>query len=132
MKRAIVASFLTLVMVGAPVAAEAVSVSSAHGAGTQYRQVSYNNGAKVTGKLRVKVAADVKVYYEGRVDWPSALCADTTIGRYTTNTASKTSVTRGGTISMFAGTCKNAKVKSRVSRDIPNQPDPSGNWSAAY
>lgn len=131
-KKAVVAFMLTLLMVGSPVAAEAVSVSSAHGVGTQYREKSYNNGAKVTGKLRVKVAGNIKVYYEGRVDWPSAACADKTIGRYSSNTASKTLTTRGGTISMFAGTCKNAKVKSRISRDITNAPDPSGKWSAAY
>lgn len=132
MKKAVVAFLLTLLMVGSPVAAEAVSVSSGHGVGNQYRQTTYNNGAKVTGKLRVKVAANVKLYYEGRVDWPSAACADKAIGRYTTNTASKSPVTRGGTISMFAGTCKKAKVKSRISRDIPNLPDPSGNWSSTY
>jgi hypothetical protein len=43
---------VALALVAMPTAAYAVSVSSNDGSGTQYRTVSYSNGAKVSGTLR--------------------------------------------------------------------------------
>lgn len=109
----------------------AVSVSSSHGSGTQFRTATYNNGAKVNGTL--KSTSGITVYYHGRVTYPQIYCSATNIGRYSTDTTSLTPVTRGGTITSFPGIgCNGADVQSRVSRNIPNFPDTSGKWSTKY
>ena len=118
---------LTLALM--PASAYAVSVSSGSGSGTQYRDRSYNNGARVTGYL--KSTQGNAVYYQGRVDLGG--CNDDTIGRYSSNTTSLTSVTRGGTISTALGlTCSFQGVRSKICRDISGAPDLCGSWSLRY
>lgn len=119
---------LSLSLIALPTSAWAVGVSSAHGSGNQSRTVSYGNGAQVSGSLTS--LQGYPVYYEGRVDTGGFGCSDATIGRYSSNVTS--SGTRGGTISTFLGSCSFDGVRSRISRDIPNAPDPSGNWSSLY
>jgi hypothetical protein len=114
----------------APASAFAVSVSSDDGNGTQYRTESYSNGAKVSGNLRS--TAGKPVYYSGKVVINN--CGDSVVGRYTTNTTSKSYVTRGGTIASSIGLwpCSFDGVESRICRDINNLPDTCGSWSTKY
>lgn len=119
---------LTAALVMAPTAASAVTVSSTHGYGEQYRVESYNNGAEVAGDLRSNQG--YPVYYEGKVNYSEYLCSDEEVGRYTSNTTSRFAVYRGGFVTGggLSPTCGADSVSSRVSRDISFAPDPSGYW----
>ncbi|GAB3054455.1 hypothetical protein GCM10027053_14090 [Intrasporangium mesophilum] len=119
-------------MVSAPAAAFAVSVSSGDGSGTQYRQISYNNGAYVSGFLK-SAASGRAVYYSGKVVWYNWFCSNTTVGRYTSNTTSTTSVVKAGYITATPSPgCSSIKVQSRVCRDVQLLPDACGAWSPEY
>lgn len=118
-------------MISAPAAAFAVNVSSGDGSGTQYRQIPYNNGAYVNGFL--KSAGGSAVYYSGKVVWQNWFCTNTTVGKYTAITTSRSSVVRSGYIAaMPSPGCSSTKVQSRVCRDLQFLPDPCGAWSPEY
>ncbi len=111
-----------------PTAAFAVSVSSGSGSGSQTRTASYSDGAAVSGTL--KSTSGNAVYYQGIVDLGG--CNDVGVGRYSTNTSSTSSVTRGGTISTAKGLCSFQGVRSKICRDISGAPDLCGPWSTRY
>lgn len=111
-----------------PTAAFAVSVSSGSGSGSQSRTSSYSNGAKVSGTL--KSTSGNTVYYQGKVALGG--CNDVSTGRYSSNTSSTTSVTRGGTITTNKGICSFQGVHSKICRDVPAAPDLCGPYSSRY
>lgn len=113
-----------------PSAAYAVSVTSAHGYGTQTRTASYGTGAQVGGGLTAR--SGYTVYYEGRVNVSGFGCSSPNIGRYAANVTSGRTEPRGGAITTPLGSCSLVGVSSRISRVIDNLPDPSGDWSANY
>lgn len=86
---------LVAVDLAEPVGALAVNVSSHDGSGTQSPATWYSNGAKLDGTL--KSTSGNPVYYSGKVN--ISISSDVTVGRYTSNTTSSSSVTRGGTVS---------------------------------
>lgn len=117
-------------LVAAPTFALAVNVSSNDGSGIQYRTASFQTGADVTGNLKSTNGAPV--YYQGLVNYPFP-CDNDFIGRYTSDTTSRTAVTRGGRIAGAPGFgCNAPKVNSRVARNVNNLPDPVGSYSADY
>ena len=130
MKRVLATASVALVMLVAPVAASAVYVSSSEGAGYQYRDVTYQNGASTTGSL--KSLKGYNVYYQGRVNYPQWYCGAVNIGRYTSNTSSSSYVSRGGVITDATLACSGPDVHSRVARDISFSPDPVGSWSSGF
>lgn len=107
-----------------PSIALAVNVSSDDGSGTQYWYQKLADGAKVTGNL--KSTSGAKVYYSGRVVFDNN--PDPSCGRYTTNTTSLTSVTKGGTCRVYVSPA--VGMKYRVCRDINNLPDDCGSDSS--
>lgn len=112
-----------------PAAAFAVNVSANDGNGEQHRTYTYSNGAKVSGDL--KSTSGKTVYYSGKVALGG--CSDPDKGRYSSNTSSRTAVTRGGTITETnIGTCTFQGVKSRVCTVINNLPDACGPDSSTY
>jgi hypothetical protein len=120
---------VALALAAMPTAAYAVSVSSNDGSGTQYRTVSYSNGAKVSGTLRS--TSGKKVGYNGKV--AVSLCSDIDVGRYSETTTSVTAVTRGGTISaLILPPCGFQGVESRVCTVRTLFPDACGSDSATY
>lgn len=120
---------LAMVLTIAPATAYAVNVSSSDGNGTQVRDVTYSNGANVSGKLR-STSGD-PVYYSGKV---ANNCSDDEVGRYSPNTTSTSYVNRGGDIVGTIGLwpCSFDGVESRVCRVINNWPDSCGDWSVKY
>lgn len=122
-------SVMALTMMAMPAAAYAVNVSANDGSGTQYRTVSYSNGAKVSGTLRS--TSGKKVGYNGKV--AVSLCSDIDVGRYSINTTSTTAVTAGGTIStLIYPPCGFQGVKSAVCTVRTLFPDACGSDSARY
>lgn len=120
------ASFLLL---AAPTTAFAVNVSSNDGSGTQYISTWYPCGAKTYGYL--KSTSGNPVYYGGLAMFDS-LISDENYGRYTSDTTSKTSVSRGGTIGPTTSCAYRNNftgVKTRVCRNRNNLPDPCGDWA---
>jgi hypothetical protein len=116
----------------APSVALAVNVSSNDGSGVQYRTSSITSGvsrgAVVSGTL--KSTSGSPVYYQGLVAF--AGCPDEGIGRYTSDTTSTSSVTRGGTISTTLVCGDFQGVKSKVCKNINNLPDACGSYSSTY
>lgn len=121
-----------LALMLAPSVAFAVNVSSNDGSGTQSRTSSITSGvsrgAVVSGTLRSTSGSPV--YYQGKVAF--AGCTDVGIGRYTTDTTSTSSVTRGGTISTSLVCGSFQGVKSKVCKNINNLPDSCGSDSSLY
>lgn len=118
---------LTVLVLAAPTAASAVSVSSNDGSGHQSLTSKYNNGWAASGKL--KSTTGNKVYYAGNVIYNSY--PDYDCGRYSTNTTSLSLVTRGGSCSQFPpppGPSADA-AKYKVCRDRTGLPDGCGSWS---
>lgn len=120
-----------LLLLAAPGAAFGVSVSSSDGSGTQVRQVSYNNGAYVSGYIKSSVTGQA-VYYSGKVIWNEWYCTNTVVGGDTAVSALTSSHWVGGYITAIPGGCSAQGVQLRVCRDIQFQPDSCGYWSAKY
>jgi putative hemolysin len=112
-----------LALAAAPVTAYAVNVSSNDGSGSQGVTSWYNNGASLSGSLRSTHGNPV--YFSGVVvyDWQT----DFRVGRYTSNTSTTYSVTRGGILSYVNGA---DGVKVQICRDRNNYPDPCGSYSS--
>lgn len=120
---------LTFVALAVPTAGMAVSVSSSDGSGSQTVGRQYSNGAYLTGPLKSSVGNPV--YYSGLVVLNN--CSDHNDGRYTGNVTSRTGQTAAGDVTVtppITWPCSLDGEKARVCRDINNQPDPCGGWSA--
>lgn len=114
-----------------PSAAFAVSVSANDGSGVQDRVRYYqSNGHYVDVSGTLKSTSGKTVYYSGKV--ARGGCVDLNTGRYSTNTSSLSSVTRGGTMFMALTGCTFQGVKSRVCTVRNNFPDACGSDSSTY
>jgi len=128
MKKLVATLVLSAMAVAAPTAGMAVSVTYAHGNGTQNATQWYGNGAYLDGVLRS--AAGSPVYYEGLVAIGN--CSDVNDGRYTGNVTSTSYMGAGGQVTSgpLFWPCYLQGAKARVCRDINNLPDTCGGWSA--
>jgi hypothetical protein len=114
-----------------PTAAYAVNVSSNDGSGTQ--SVTGWSGDTWAASDTLKSSAGNAVYFSGNRVYDSApdyVCNANNEGRYTTNTASTSGVSKGGScgaFGLFPGNVDGAQF--RVCRDIQIVSDPCGSWS---
>lgn len=129
--RLLAVAAISVGLLAGPGVALAVNVSSNDGNGVQNRVGTATNGADVAGNLRS--VRGQPVYYQGRVNFGFP-CSMSGAERYTSDTASTSSVSRGGEIAAIRGIgCPNApRVASRVARNVSLAPDPTGPFTASY
>jgi hypothetical protein len=129
LKTLMAAAAASVVFVAAPATAFAVSVSSNDGSGSQNISTWYPCGASTYGTL--KSTSGNPVYYGGLSAFNNT--PDEDWGRYTSDTSSRTAVSRGGRIGPTTN-CADAHlftgVKTHICRDRNNFPDGCGSWAS--
>lgn len=124
---------VALLAISMPFGAYAMSASSNDGYGTQTRQETYGNGAKLGGNIASTSGASV--YFQGQVVFNKTLCFSSGALPYSGSNRSSTPKGVGGYVTKITtNLCASggSKVRIRVAKNLTGLPDPVGSWSAKF